>query len=69
MPKPIKPTNPEEEIQKGRIAVWLDPQDIEWLFGHCCCSKGAEKEVTDRCLRIRFRASAALHKAGAKRHE
>ncbi len=69
MPKPIKPSNPEEEEKKGRVAVWLEPQDIEWLSGHCCCTKDAAKDVTDRCLRIRFRASAALHKAGLKKDE
>jgi hypothetical protein len=60
----IKPTGSEIERQKGRIALWLDPEDILWMSKHCCCPPDAEKDTTDRCARIRFRASAALHKAG-----
>jgi len=62
---PISPTDPEYEAQQGRIAVWLDPEDIEWLSMHCCCAADAPPEVTARCARIRFRAGAALHKSGS----
>jgi hypothetical protein len=64
--KAIEPTDPEYEAQKGRIAVWLDTQDIEWLSRHCCCPSDAMADVTERCARIRFRAGAALHKAQIK---
>jgi len=64
--KEIEPTDPEYEAEKGRIAVWLDPEDIEWLSRHCCCPPDAPAEVTERCLRLRFRASAALHKTQIK---
>jgi len=63
MTKEITPTNIENEHIKGRISLWLEPEDLEWLAKHCCCTDGANKEHTDRCLRLRFRASAALHKA------
>jgi hypothetical protein len=58
------PTDTGYEQGKGRVALWLDPDDLRWLSRHCCCPEGASKEVTDRCARIRFRAHAALHKAG-----
>jgi hypothetical protein len=60
----IVPTGPEREQALGRIAVWLDPEDARWLAGHCCCPDDASDEQTDRCARLRFRAAAALHKAG-----
>jgi len=62
--KPPVPTDPEEENAKGRVALWLDPDDIRWIAGHCCCPEDAPPEQTERCARIRFRANAALHKAG-----
>jgi len=62
----FKPTDSATEQDKGRIALWLDPQDLRWLSQHCGCPSDAPPEVTERCARIRFRASAALHKAGQK---
>jgi len=50
--------------EKGRVPLWLDPDDLRWLSRHCCCSPDASDEEHDRCGRIRFRASAALHKHG-----
>jgi hypothetical protein len=64
MEKDIIPTDSVYESQKGRVAVWLDPEDLKWLSTHCCCPPDASKEVTDRCARIRFRTGAALHKSG-----
>jgi len=64
--KPTAPTDSNEEKSKGRIAVWLDSVDVEWLAGHCCCPEDASQEQSERCARIRFRANAALHKAGLK---
>jgi hypothetical protein len=58
------PTNPQAEAGHGRIALWLDPEDLRWLAEHCCCAEDAPHEATDRCLRLRFRAGAALHKSG-----
>lgn len=60
----IKPTDSQTEADRGRVALWLDPGDLAWLARHCCCSDDATQEVKDRCGRVRFRASAALHKGG-----
>ncbi|MFD5617602.1 hypothetical protein [Streptomyces yangpuensis] len=58
------PTNPQEEAAQGRVALWLTPRDLEWLARHCCCPEDASPEETDRCGRLRIRASTALHKHG-----
>lgn len=60
----IVPTDPFREAELGRIALWLHPEDLRWLSKHCCCAPEAREEERQRCLRLRFRASAALHKAG-----
>ena len=64
MKRGIIPTNPEEEKVQGRVALWLDPEDIRWLASHCPCAEIDPIESRERCAWIRFRASAALHKAG-----
>ena len=64
MAREIVPTDPERERSLGRVALWLDPEDLRWLAKHCCCPDDASQEQRDRCLRLRFRAGAALHKAG-----
>jgi hypothetical protein len=66
MSRPVKPTDAVTEQDKGRVALWLDPEDLRWLSQHCACPADASPEVTERCARIRFRANAALHKAGLK---
>ncbi|WP_123979217.1 hypothetical protein [Streptomyces sp. Ag109_O5-1] len=60
--KPPQPTDPQAEAAQGRIALWLDPEDLHWLARHCCCFDDATDEHKDRWGRIRFRASTALHK-------
>ncbi|WDF38933.1 hypothetical protein PBV52_20075 [Streptomyces sp. T12] len=60
----VDPTDPQSEQEMGRIAFWLAPDDLRWLARHCCCGPEASDEDRDRCGRIRFRASAALHKQG-----
>lgn len=47
----------------GRIALWLDPDDLRWLASRCDCGDDATELDRERCARVRFRASAALHKA------
>jgi hypothetical protein len=69
MTSDIIPTDLEAERDKGRVALWLDAQDLEYLSTHCCCPDDAPQEQTERCARIRFRASAALHKAGLRRDQ
>ena len=60
----IKPTNDDAEREIGRVALWLDPSDLDWLSKRCDCSEDADADQRERCARIRFRARAALHKAG-----
>jgi hypothetical protein len=65
MPKPPEATDPEREASLGRIALWLNAEDLQWLASHCACTDTTPDDERNRCARIRFRASAALHKAGA----
>ena len=67
MPKPPHRTNAGHERGKGRVSIWLDPGDTDWLSRHCCCPADATNEARERCARIRFRTSAALHKSGLKK--
>ena len=60
------PTDPKDETAKGRVALWLDPEDLEWLSKTCRCEDDTATAEIERCARIRFRASAALHKAGLR---
>lgn len=57
-----RPTDDDAERQKGRVALWLEPADLEWLSQRCDCPEDAGEEQRERCAR--FRARAALHKAG-----
>jgi hypothetical protein len=66
MPTHPEPTDPGREAALGRIALWLDPEDLTWLGSHCACTADTPMEERERCGRIRFRANAALHKAGQK---
>jgi hypothetical protein len=47
----------------GRVALWLEPEDLRWLADRCRCAEDAEDLERERCARVRFRANAALHKA------
>ena len=62
----IEPTDPQYEADKGRVALWLDAEDVKWLAQHCDCTDATPAEERERCGRIRFRANAALHKSGKK---
>lgn len=64
MTRAVVPTDPQGEAERGRVTLWLDPDDLRWLAEHCCCPADASAEAEDRCLRLRFRARAALHKGG-----
>ena len=66
MERPIEPTDLEREKSLGRIALWLEPEDLQYLSSHCCCTDETPKAQRDRCGRIRFRAHAALYKSGVK---
>ena len=62
--EPPIPTDATYEMEQGRVALWLDPDDLRWLAARCCCDDGTGDEERDRCGRVRFRANAALHKGG-----
>jgi hypothetical protein len=64
MPKAPEPTDAAHEVAAGRVALWLSREDLQWLATRCECTDTTSVEEKDRCARIRFRASAALHKAG-----
>jgi hypothetical protein len=65
-PKSVQPTDSSREVELGRIALWLDVEDLRWLATSCACTDSTPDDIRDRCGRVRFRASAALHKAGLK---
>lgn len=64
--KPIKPTDHSSEFEQGRLALWLDVEDLRWLAANCSCTDSTPDDARERCGRIRFRANAALYKAGLK---
>jgi len=64
MENKTRATDEYAEAEAGRISLWLDPSDIEWLSTRCDCPPDASDEQRERCARVRFRARAALHKAG-----
>ncbi|MDX3578461.1 MULTISPECIES: hypothetical protein [unclassified Streptomyces] len=63
----MRETDPSTEADKGRVPLWLDPDDLRWLAEHCCCPADASDEEKDRCGRLRFRAGAALQQHGQSR--
>ena len=64
--KPVQPTDSTREVALGRLALWLDVEDLRWLASNCTCTDSTSDETKDCRVRIRFRANAALHKAGIK---
>jgi len=49
-----EPTDPEREKELGRLALWLDPDDLRWLAVRCDCPPDASDEQNERCARVRF---------------
>jgi len=64
--KQIESTDPSREADLGRVALWLDVEDLRWLATQCACDDSTPEDERERCGRIRFRANAALHKARLK---
>ena len=61
----MKPTDSDEEMKQGRIALWLNPEDIEFLSNEWRkIPTEAPASVLETWQRIAFRASTALHKNG-----
>jgi len=48
MAREIEPTDPDREQGLGRIALWLDPDDLRWLSTHCDCPPDASEEQKER---------------------
>lgn len=40
MTRAVVPTDPRGEAERGRVALWLDPDDLRWLADHCRLSRG-----------------------------
>ncbi|QDU93627.1 EF-Tu C-terminal domain-related protein [Lignipirellula cremea] len=57
-------TIPADEAAAGRVALYLDPDDLRWLAARCFCDDTTSEKDRERCARIRFRSAAAIHKAG-----
>ena len=58
------PTDADYERSKGRVAVWLDPDDIRWLARFLAGYHPPDPDERDLAGRLRFRLMTALHKAG-----
>jgi hypothetical protein len=59
---PVDSTDADREESLDRVPLWLDREDLSWLARRCTCNETTDQVERDRCARIRFRASAALHK-------
>lgn len=54
---------PSREIHR-KVMFHLHDQPPYGLAARCCCGDDATDQERERCARVRFRAGAALHKAG-----
>ncbi|QDT45944.1 hypothetical protein Pan241w_60720 [Gimesia alba] len=62
-------TNADAEQEKGRLALWLEPKQIQFLIHEWrTIPKETPEPVRKQWGEVAFRAMAALHKAGIK-HE
>ena len=61
------PTSVASEVGAGRVAFWLAPDDLAFLARVGSDEHTVYEVDSERWARIRFRASAALHKSGWKR--
>ena len=65
MTNEIKPTDSIEERDKGKIPVWLDPEDVIFITNEWRkIPENAPDEILEKWSRVAFRLSAALHKHG-----
>jgi hypothetical protein len=64
MEKEGKTTNTQEEISKGRIALWLSVDDIKFIANEWRkIPEDAPIQVRETWGRLAFRAMTALHKS------
>lgn len=55
------------ERENGRIALWLEPSDIQFILSEWRKTPDDEPiEIKERWGRLAFRCNSALHKAGLK---
>ncbi len=60
-------TNADAEQEKGRLALWLDPEQIQFLANEWRkIPKETPETIRKQWGEVAFRAMAALHKAGIK---
>ncbi len=60
-------TDKEYELEKGRIALWLDPGDIELIISQWrSLSQDSSLDILESWGRLAFRCHTALHKANLK---
>lgn len=58
-------TNDRKEIAKGRIPLWLDPDDLRFIAcEYSRLPENAPEELTRVWMRIAARAHAALQSSG-----
>lgn len=58
-------TEQERETAKGRIALWLDPEDLRFLAcEYSRLPQDTPKDIASLWMRIASRAHAALQKSG-----
>ena len=67
MPENVNPTDATYEAERGRVALWLHADVVRLLAKRCICGQpdgsGRHEQF---CEHVRWRADAALHKAGLK---
>ncbi len=60
-------TNSVFEKEKSRIALWLEPQEVEFIINEWRKVPDNEEEsIKDSWGKLSFRCNSALHKAGLK---
>jgi hypothetical protein len=58
-------TDTKEEIEKGRLALWLEPSDIAFICNEWRrLPENLSKTERERWARIAFRGMSALHNEG-----
>ena len=60
MSEPGQGTDREYEESRGRIALWLRPEEVAWLAKNCICETTSGHHTVE-CVAIRYRAGNCLH--------
>jgi hypothetical protein len=63
-----KGTDPEWENQAGRMALWLTPEEIEWLADRCICGRNARLQLAEQVPREVLKGTEALRQPGGEVH-